>query len=59
MAGKKLSDVTFAAPDISTRLNFPAGVSNGPVIFKIINDIGDIDKAQQASISTQEKIFHF
>lgn len=50
VAGKKVNDVTFVAPESTARFALPSGVSGGAVTFKIINDYGGTGDAHRAAI---------
>lgn len=42
VAGKKLEDVTYVAPESTASFALPNGISGGAITFKIINDYGGI-----------------
>jgi len=44
VAGKKLDKVTYIAPGAEANYELPDGITNGEVIFSIINDQGGISK---------------
>ncbi|OAT23950.1 putative fimbrial chaperone protein [Buttiauxella gaviniae ATCC 51604] len=50
VGGKAVPEVTFVAPGGTARFNLPAGVSSGPLSFKIIGDFGGIGEVHNASI---------
>lgn len=42
VAGKTVPEPTYVAPGASATFSLPAGVSSGPVTFKLINDYGGV-----------------
>ncbi|MGB7801539.1 fimbrial biogenesis chaperone [Buttiauxella sp.] len=50
VSGKTVPDVSFVAPGGTARFNLPAGVSSGPLSFKLISDYGGTGEAHNASI---------
>lgn len=50
VSGRDLDEVSFVLPGASAEFALPAGVSGGPLIFKVINDYGGPGKAHNASI---------
>jgi len=50
VAGKKVPEPTYVAPGASATFSLPAGVSSGPVTFKLINDFGGVGKTHHAAI---------
>ncbi len=49
VAGKRLEDVTFVAPESGSKFVLPAGVSGGAITFRIINDYGGVGEAHHGS----------
>jgi len=50
VGGKKLEDVSYVLPGSTTRFNLPSGISNGSVIYKIINDYGGTGETHKSDI---------
>lgn len=50
VAGKRLDDVTFVAPQSSARFILPSGMNSNTLHFKIINDYGGIGEVHNASL---------
>ncbi len=50
VAGKSVPEPTYVAPGASATFSLPAGVSVGPVTFKLINDFGGVGPAHHAAI---------
>ncbi|MCZ7839609.1 molecular chaperone [Leclercia adecarboxylata] len=50
VAGKNVPEPTFVAPGASASFLLPAGVSSGPVTFKLINDYGGVGATHHAAI---------
>lgn len=50
VAGKSVPEPTYVAPGSSATFSLPAGVSTGPVTFKLINDYGGVGKIHHVTI---------
>ncbi|MBD1403491.1 molecular chaperone [Leclercia adecarboxylata] len=50
VAGKSVPEPTYVAPGASATFSLPAGVSAGPVTFKLINDFGGVGPTHHAAI---------
>jgi P pilus assembly chaperone PapD len=50
VGGKVLPDVSFVAPGSTANFSLPAGVSSGPLAFKIISDFGGVGEIHNSSI---------
>jgi P pilus assembly chaperone PapD len=50
VAGKNVPEPTYVAPGSSATFALPAGVSAGPVTFKLINDFGGVGVVHRAAI---------
>lgn len=50
VAGKKLANVSYIAPGITTTVVLPAGISNGKLQYSVINDFGAVTSLHSLSI---------
>ncbi|WP_337014502.1 fimbrial biogenesis chaperone [Leclercia sp. AS011] len=50
VADKKVPEPTYVAPGASASFSLPAGVSSGPIAFKLINDFGGVGPTHHAAI---------
>lgn len=50
VAGREVPEPTYVAPGASATFSLPAGVSSGPVTFKLINDFGGVGKTHHVAI---------
>lgn len=50
VAGKKLQNVSYVTPGITTTFSLPAGVSGGNLQFSIISDFGAVSSLHSASV---------
>lgn len=50
VGGKKLDDVSYVLPHATAKFNLPAGISDGKVTYKVINDYGGVGEAHKATL---------
>ncbi|MEQ0826532.1 fimbrial biogenesis chaperone [Enterobacter dykesii] len=50
VAGKKLQNVSFAAPGTTTTFTLPAGVNGGNLQYSVINDYGAVSALHSTSV---------
>ncbi|HHA2008507.1 TPA: molecular chaperone [Enterobacter mori] len=50
VAGKKLQNVSYATPGITTTFSLPAGVNGGNLQFSIISDFGAVSSLHSTSV---------
>lgn len=50
VAGKKLANVSYIAPGITTTVVLPAGISSGKLQYSVINDFGAVTSLHSLSI---------
>lgn len=50
VAGKKLQNVSYAAPGITTTFDLPAGINGGNLQFSVISDFGAVGSLHSTSV---------
>lgn len=49
VGGKKIPDVVYASPGVTTSYRLPADIPNGQITFKLISDYGSVGSVHKAS----------